>query len=107
PQHPYTQLLIDSIPAIDPSKTWKKEKLVGDPSARVSTAAQGCKFADRCPYVMDICRDEAPPLFRTDEGRAAACFLYRDRPQLGGSDMNQVLGTHALAVPEGAGTVVA
>jgi len=107
PHHPYTQLLIDSIPAVDTNKTWKKEKLVGDPAARVSTVGQGCKFADRCPHVMDICRNEVPPLFRTDEGRAAACFLYRDRPQLGGSEMNQVLGTHVLAVPESAGRALA
>jgi hypothetical protein len=30
---------------------------------------------------MDICRAERPPLFRTAERRAAACWLYRDAPE--------------------------
>ena len=38
----------------------------------------GCTFADRCPHVMAMCRESVPPLFRLDDARAAACFLYRD-----------------------------
>jgi peptide/nickel transport system ATP-binding protein len=97
PLHPYTQLLIESIPAIDTSKTWKQEKLTGDPAAKLSPSTQGCKFADRCPFVMDICRQQAPPLFRTEEGRAAACYLYRDNPELGESGLDEVLATSAIA----------
>jgi len=97
PLHPYTQLLIESIPAIDTTRTWKQEKRAGDPSTKASPSAHGCKFADRCPHVMDMCRTTVPPLYRTEEGRAAACFLYRDSPQLGEAELNQVLATPVVA----------
>jgi len=97
PLHPYTQLLINSIPVPDTNHSWHQEKLKGDPAAQVTVSTQGCKFADRCPHVMDICRAEAPPLFRTDDGRAAACFLYRDRPRLEETELKQVLAVPALA----------
>ncbi len=97
PLHPYTQLLIDSIPAIDTTKPWKQEKRVAASSTKLRASTQGCKFADRCPHVMDICRSQVPPLFRTEDGRAAACFLYRDRPRLGDAELDQVLATSAVA----------
>jgi hypothetical protein len=49
------------------------------------------KFADRCPYAMEISRHQRPPLFRTDERRAAACFLYKESPSLEGTDLEQVM----------------
>ncbi|MBA3379446.1 MAG: ABC transporter ATP-binding protein [Chloroflexia bacterium] len=97
PLHPYSQLLVNSIPAIDTNKTWRRERLAETSSPILAVSAQGCKFADRCPHVMDICRTNVPPLFRTEEGRAAACFLYRDSPQLGESEMDQVLATQTVA----------
>jgi oligopeptide/dipeptide ABC transporter ATP-binding protein len=91
PLHPYTQLLIESIPVIDLSQTWKKEKLDDETQSVSSVPAQGCRFANRCPHVMDICRQQAPPLFRTDEGRAVSCYLYRDNPVLGERGLDEVL----------------
>jgi len=90
PEHPYTRLLVSSIPLPDPNHIWEKEK----PSANTTGAAvlgrQGCRFADRCPFVMPMCRETVPPLFQTAEHRAAACFLYRDSPQLDPSKLGQV-----------------
>jgi peptide/nickel transport system ATP-binding protein len=97
PRHPYTQLLIQSIPQADPKHPWQKEKLTTDPSATVPAGTRGCKFADRCPHVMDICRTTAPPLFRTDERRAAACFLYQDKPKLEGAELDEVMAVPAAA----------
>ncbi len=96
PRHPYTQLLIQSIPLADPKHPWQKEKLAENASTCAPVATRGCKFADRCPHVMDICRTTVPPLFRTDERRAAACFLHSESPVLAGSELERVLGT---AVP--------
>jgi oligopeptide/dipeptide ABC transporter ATP-binding protein len=92
PLHPYTQLLIQSIPAADPSRPWKQHENAADPAtsaAAVSTV--GCKFADRCPHVMEICREQLPPLFRTDKHRAAACFLYRENPKLEAGELDQLM----------------
>jgi hypothetical protein len=40
---------------------------------------------------MAICRESAPPMFRTDPYRAAACFLYRDRAVVLGADIGAVM----------------
>jgi oligopeptide/dipeptide ABC transporter ATP-binding protein len=90
PRHPYTQLLIQSIPQPDPSHRWREGELpVAEKAGPVAT--QACRFADRCPYVMDICRTQNPPLFLTDERRAAACFLYQEFPALPGAELDQVM----------------
>lgn len=96
PQHPYTRMLIGSIPFPDPDSTWGGQEL----SARVSEASDrthpGCKYADRCPLVMPICRDSPPPLFRTDEHRAVACYLLRESGAvLEGADVAKVFTTRA------------
>jgi len=74
PLHPYTQLLKQSIPAADPDKVWTEEvsltALESDEYSQV-----GCKFAGRCPAVMDICRQKVPPNL-IHEGRMVKCFLY-------------------------------
>jgi peptide/nickel transport system ATP-binding protein len=77
PKHPYTQLLVDSIPQADPNRKWGEGTPLKEAEGGVS-AGQGCKFAARCPSVMPMCRESAPPLYRVDERRAASCFLYRE-----------------------------
>jgi peptide/nickel transport system ATP-binding protein len=119
PRHPYTQLLINSVPEPNPEHGWGVVQVRGDaadesngatrvevaagllPTAAAASAAArahgghllaGCPFADRCPHVMDICRESVPPLFRVDQERAASCFLYRDRgPALASEQLNEVM----------------
>lgn len=90
PAHPYTQLLVNSIPVADPDHSWSSSGIVGE--AQLATAAlTGCRFADRCPHVMEKCHQAIPPLFRLDANRAASCFLYDARPVLtGGIDQMMV-----------------
>lgn len=90
PAHPYTQLLIHSIPQADPDHPWTHYELPADPARPVVTTAQSCKFVNRCPHAMEICRTQRPPLFRTEEHRAAACFLYKDAPELPSADLDAV-----------------
>ena len=93
PRHPYTQLLIGSIPLADPSRPWQRREMIVDPAATPAPSTLGCKFADRCPHAMPVCRERTPPLFRIDDRRAAACFLYRDSPELAATELNRVLAT--------------
>ncbi len=66
PEHPYTQLLIDSIPRMNAVRNWEQEEeevtVAEDNDFRQSA---GCKFADRCPVVMAKCWTQPPSLYRT------------------------------------------
>ena len=92
PQHPYSQLLISSIPTPDVDERWDDDdQAVAARAEARRPMMRGCRFADRCPAVMPMCVETLPPLYRTDDRRAAACFLYRDRPTIGGANMDQML----------------
>jgi len=77
PLHPYVQQLIDSIPNPDPEKRWKGYiKLPEVEHNLVETErVKGCKFYDRCPKRMEICKKERPKLKQV-ENRLVACHLY-------------------------------
>jgi peptide/nickel transport system ATP-binding protein len=60
PKHPYTKLLRESIPEADPKRRWAGEIKLTD-TEQDEYLQQGCRFAGRCPLVMDICRRVAPP----------------------------------------------
>ena len=82
PEHPYTQLLIGSIPMPDPDQKWQGGLEVVAPSTdgAVDTMTgdyAGCQFADRCPHAMEICQ-ESPPLYETSHNRSVSCHLYRE-----------------------------
>ena len=94
PLHPYTQLLVRSIPLPDPDLHWGGE---GDLERKNQAAngagseRRGCKFADRCPFVMPECRQSPPPLYRTNDDRAVACFLYKESEPISGQAMAEAL----------------
>lgn len=75
PKHPYTELLLESVPKV--GQMWEDEMAMPDFEGK-EYAAVGCRFAGRCPYVMDVCRSSAPPLIELDSGQKAKCFLYDD-----------------------------
>ncbi len=82
PQHPYTRLLIGSIPMPDPDKKWQQglESSSGATNGVVAASDidyAGCQFADRCPHVMEECA-AAPPLYPSSEARAVSCHLYKE-----------------------------
>ncbi len=98
PQHPYTQLLISSIPKVSTTRDWLVEE--GEETLRPLPGAQGCRFVDRCPVAMDRCATALPPLYRTEPDRAAACFLYATSPELPAGALNEVLSPARLSQPE-------
>ncbi len=73
PMHPYTQLLIASIPSIKERKPLKvTEGLTHD----LRNPPPGCIFQFRCPHVMDTCRQVVPPLREMKPEHYVACHLY-------------------------------
>jgi len=101
PRHPYTRLLVSSIPLPDPDKRWGEEVAMPTRVEAAGRADRGCKFADRCPHVMPMCHEAPPPLYRTDDHRAVACYLYRDAPATLEGDITQVFRTPAIAAAGG------
>jgi peptide/nickel transport system ATP-binding protein len=96
PKHPYTQLLIDSIPRMRAVRNWEQDDLEAAPDTTGDTIqSHGCKFANRCPAVMEKCWSEVPKLYQTDKNRVARCFLYEDQPVFTASDIGK-----AFARPE-------
>jgi oligopeptide/dipeptide ABC transporter ATP-binding protein len=79
PKHPYTQLLVASIPLTDRKRVWGGDELK-IPEASAGRLSTGCRFAPRCPHVMEQCWSKTPPTFLLDIDRSAACLLYRERP---------------------------
>jgi len=77
PLHPYTKLLLRAVP--NPLK--KVEKLESIPGTVPSliNPPPGCRFHPRCPYAMDVCRREEPPVVEVEKGHRVACWLYSKR----------------------------
>ena len=73
PLHPYTQLLIESIPSI---KERKPLKLTEGITHDLRNPPPGCIFQERCPKVMEVCRAEKPPLRQIKPEHYVACHLY-------------------------------
>jgi peptide/nickel transport system ATP-binding protein len=72
PQHPYTIGLLGSIPKLHltQSRLNAIEGQVPTPMTRMD----GCRFAPRCPFAVDKCRQEVPPLMDMGDGHEAACW---------------------------------
>jgi len=70
PAHPYTQALIKSIPRVD--REVAMEPIPGAVPSLLEPPP-GCRYAQRCPDVMAVCRVERPPLVRVAADHGVAC----------------------------------
>ncbi len=74
PRHPYTRALLESVPRVeDPAD--RLQVIAGD-LPDPSEDRVGCPFADRCPLVMEVCREAAPPRYKVGPVHTAACYLW-------------------------------
>jgi len=89
PQHPYTRLLIDSIPWPDLSRRWGETELKAK-EAETDEQTTGCRFAARCPYVMEVCKNP-PPLFQINPHQTASCFLHASKPEVAPEQLSELL----------------
>ncbi len=74
-RHPYTEALLKSIPRLDLPSHTRLAAIGGRPPDLMHPPA-GCRFASRCDYAQDRCREEEPPLSGGDE-RDSEGHLYR------------------------------
>ncbi len=91
PEHPYTRLLVDSIPWPDLDVAWGRNQPVLREDKQ-DQQTEGCAFVGRCPSAMLQCREQDPPFFRPDRGQIARCFLHRETAQFDQSELATLLG---------------
>ncbi|MCD6558841.1 MAG: ABC transporter ATP-binding protein [Palaeococcus sp.] len=73
PAHPYTQKLLAAIPRLH-EDVERLEFIPGQPPNLI-TPPTGCRFHPRCPYAMEVCREQIPELKEVDKDHYAACWL--------------------------------
>ncbi|MDI9461905.1 MAG: ABC transporter ATP-binding protein [Saccharofermentanales bacterium] len=75
PLHPYTQVLLSSIPIADPEQVRRKKRRIvsGEVASPINPPAI-CRFVSRCPLADQVCREQMPPLREVEPGHNVACF---------------------------------
>jgi peptide/nickel transport system ATP-binding protein len=74
PFHPYTQMLIGSLPRVGDHK--QRTGISGRPPSLLD-APIGCRFAARCPSVMEVCRRDEPRFLEVEPDHYVACYLHQ------------------------------
>jgi peptide/nickel transport system ATP-binding protein len=75
PQHPYTRALVSAVPVPDPSLP-RPELRIREGVPRATDLPVGCPFQERCPEVMEVCRQVFPPRVKVGQKQFAVCHLY-------------------------------
>jgi peptide/nickel transport system ATP-binding protein len=79
PLHPYTKGLIESVASLEPEIRKRRIKYIPGQPPDLINPPKGCRFHNRCPYMMGICKDREPPLIEYRPGHLVACWLYIGR----------------------------
>jgi oligopeptide/dipeptide ABC transporter ATP-binding protein len=75
PRHPYTVALISSVPHLD-RKDKRLYSIEGQPPSLLNLPP-GCRFAPRCPLVMDICKEQHPPEVKISDNHSVSCWKVK------------------------------
>jgi oligopeptide/dipeptide ABC transporter ATP-binding protein len=91
PQHPYTWALLRSVPRIDAVRSERLRSIEGLPPDLMYPPT-GCRFHPRCPFRLDRCFHEEPPLESVGEGQRVACWVTMGRAyeEMGAGDLVDV-----------------
>ena len=76
PLHPYTQYLINSLPKFGDKSI--RESVPGSPPS-LADLPGGCSFHPRCPYALDICKEQCPDYIEVKPRHKVACWLMEER----------------------------
>ncbi len=75
PLHPYTKVLLSSIPKTDPDERTSGEQVSGEIPSPLNPPS-GCRFRTRCPSAMAVCAESRPLMRQPNADHNVACFLY-------------------------------
>lgn len=82
PAHPYTLGLLESIPQLDQGNQVRLASIKGLPPDLLQEPTH-CPFAPRCPFAIDKCWEENPPLMQTAPNHTAACWRWETVQEVG------------------------
>lgn len=75
PLHPYTQGLMKSVPQLDGDRSQKLHVIEGMVPS-LYNIPKGCRFASRCPYADELCREKMPELTQLQNNQKVRCWHY-------------------------------
>lgn len=94
PQHPYTRLLVGSIPWPDLDRPWGDGLPIPKSTDRAAQSL-GCVFVNQCASVTPACRESAPPLFAVRTDAIARCLLHNEKPHFPAEALSRLLSPAA------------
>jgi oligopeptide/dipeptide ABC transporter ATP-binding protein len=91
PQHPYTWSLLRAVPRIDSNRHARLQSIEGLPPDLIQPPP-GCAFHPRCPFRVEKCFTDDPPLVGVGPNQRAACWVTMDRAydEMGAADMQDI-----------------
>ncbi|WP_368506033.1 ABC transporter ATP-binding protein [Alkalihalophilus sp. As8PL] len=78
PRHPYTVGLLKSLPRHDIDVDGEELSVIKGSVPSPADMPKGCRFAPRCPFASDICRERLPDLEEDENGNQIRCWIYSD-----------------------------
>ncbi len=78
--HPYSTKLFESLPKL--KKKGSKLSIIPGNVPDPTRYSEGCRFADRCHLVFDMCKKQEPPILPIEKGHSIACHLGKNAPAL-------------------------
>jgi peptide/nickel transport system ATP-binding protein len=97
PTHPYTAALLSAIPVPDPALARSGRRVVLRGEVDAGSPSEGCRFAPRCAFAMDVCRRVDPGPFQAGS-TTVRCHLHTEGPRLDGGSVWSLM-------PEASGSV--
>ncbi|VAX08935.1 ABC transporter, ATP-binding protein (cluster 5, nickel/peptides/opines) / ABC transporter, ATP-binding protein (cluster 5, nickel/peptides/opines) [hydrothermal vent metagenome] len=97
PQHPYSRKLFQSIPSLD--KRTQRLAVIKGTVPPLNQEFIGCRFADRCDAVMDLCRQQAPTWSQNGVGQGVRCHLNATEGQIN-IEQQEVLAVEEVTASE-------
>ncbi|WP_067841970.1 ABC transporter ATP-binding protein [Amphibacillus sediminis] len=78
PKHPYTVGLLNSLPRHDIDLEDEELQVIKGSVPSPADMPKGCRFAPRCPFASEICRERLPDLEESEDGNQIRCWIYTD-----------------------------